>query len=188
MRKPLRNVYIQNIYVRNVYKRLTVVMAAGSLFGVAMALGTRGDFWPLLLGLGVALWNGLLLAGGAVLANAFGARRIARFCVTGIAAVMLGVLVSLTLGYRIYLEDIRAVKSYCQPLVHSIELYKNQHGHYPEQISAVTDVTEPVPYLTPEMLMYYNVGDRFLLSFVDPNRGLGFWVYDSSARQWRYTN
>ena len=101
---------------------------------------------------------------------------------------MLGVLISLTLGYRIYLEDIRAVKSYCQPLVHSLELYKHQHGYYPQQISAVVDPAEQAPYLTPEMLMYYNVGDRFLLSFVDPNYGVGFWVYDSAARHWQYTN
>ena len=183
MHKSFRNVYLQNIY-----KRLTIVAAAGSLFGVILALGTRGDFWPLLLGLAVALWNGLLLAGGAVLAHAFGARRIARFCATGIAAVMLGVLISLTLGYRIYIEDIRAVKSYGQPLVYLLELYKEQHGYYPQQISAVADPAAQVPYLTPEMLMYYNVGDRFLLSFVDPNRGVGFWVYDSAARHWQYTN
>lgn len=169
-------------------KRWAVIIVIGGIFGLNLFYWTRGDLLSLLLSVGIAAWNIFLLATAALLANALGVRRFAKFCVMGINMVVIGVFVTIVLGYGAYLQDIDAVKRYREPLVFSLEAYKNQHGRYPDRLSAVTGAYQGKPRLIEDTILYYNTGDRFLLSFFDPNPEVRFWVYDSAQKRWKVTD
>ncbi len=169
-------------------KRWTFVIVTGGGLGLNLVFWTRSDLLSLLLSVGVAVWDTFLLATAALLANAFGARRFAKLCVITINIVVMGVFVSIVLGYGIYIQDINAVKLYREPLVLSLEAYKNQHGRYPDKLSAVTNTYRGKPRLIEDTILYYNAGDRFLLSFFDPDPEIRFWIYDSAKKRWKITN
>ena len=169
-------------------KRWAFVIAIGGIFCLNFIYWTRGDLVSLLLGVGIAIWDTFLLATAALVANAFGARRFAKICIIVINIVVIGLFASIVVGYSIYVQDMNAVKLYREPLVLLLEAYKNQHGRYPDKLSAVTNTYSGKPRLIEETILYYNTGDRFLLSFFDPDPTIRFWVYDSTKKRWRITN
>jgi len=169
-------------------KRWVLVIAISGGFCLNFIYWTRGDLVSLLLGVGIAIWDTFLLAIAALVANTFGARRFAQLCIVAINMIVLGLFASIVVGYGIYVQDMNAVKLYREPLVLSLETYKNQHGRYPDKLSTVTNLYGGKPHLIEDTMLYYNTGDRFLLSFFDPDPTIRFWVYDSAKKQWRITN
>ena len=169
-------------------KRWTFVIVAGGVFGLNLVFWTRGDLWALLLGAGIAAWDTFLLATTALLAHILGARRFVRPCVIAINIAVIGIFVAIVSGYLLYIQDINAVKSYREPLVFSLEAYKNQHGRYPDRLSAIGNLAKNKPRLLDDTVLYYRSGDRFFLTFFDPDPLIRFWVYDSVEKRWRITN
>ncbi|MFN8490160.1 MAG: hypothetical protein U0350_21410 [Caldilineaceae bacterium] len=169
-------------------KSWVLVIVLGSVFGLNLAYWNRGDLLSLLVSEGIAAWEALLLAIAVLLANAFAVRQLARICTIASHAVLVGIFVSILLGYNLYLQDLNTVRLSRDPLIFSLEAYKNRHGHYPDKLSAVTLTPDEKPRLLDDTVLYYKDGERFMLSFFDPDPTVRFWIYDSVKKRWKITN
>jgi len=169
-------------------KSWVLVLIIGSIFGLNLAYWNRGDLLSLLVSEGIAAWEALLLTIAVLLANAFDVRQLARLFSIASHAVLVGIFVSILLGYNLYLQDLNTVRLNRDPLVFSLEAYKNQHGRYPDKLSAVILKPDEKPRLLDDTVLYYQDGERFMLSFFDPDPVVRFWIYDSVKKRWKITN
>jgi hypothetical protein len=166
---------------------LSIILIVGTLLGGLIAYWADSALTLLVLSAGLAGWHGLVLVVGSLLANAVGASRFARLCIIGIAIVVIQTCVGMLLGYNSHLQNMREVRLYSQELVTHLEIYKAQNGRYPDQLSLVTAPRGNSPHFTSDTLLYFQNGDRFLLSVLDPERVNHFWLYDSINKEWKLT-
>jgi hypothetical protein len=162
-----------------------IVAVTGILLGLNFAYSLQGQPHSMLFSSGMAAWDALVLAAGALLANVLGAQRFARLCVLGVTIALIQICTSTVLGYTIHQQGATDIKEYSQTLVYVLDRHKNLHGVYPGKLSELsTTMLAELPPIEPTSLLYYRDGDRFILSFRDPDPQRGSWVYDSAKKRW----
>lgn len=82
---------------------------------------------------------------------------------------------------RVHAQDIEIARQWSDHLVVRLELWKEQHGSYPEVLGELVHVTER-PRLCQRHSYYEKRGDGFELDFI--KESWYGWTYRSATRQW----